>query len=86
MAYRKVFRTVIPVERGKPIDDDVLVWLTRESFELLAARKGLVLVEFTQSTLRPSDIPPAVDKQIGRAAADFNWRVFEGVGERATGD
>ena len=85
MAYQKRYRTVVPVPRGEVVDEPVLVWLTRESFDRKARADALVIVDFTDlGEVPPEDIPPKVDKQLGRPAADYVWRAFEGVGERAS--
>lgn len=83
MAYQKRYRTVVPVLPDQAAQNDLLVWLTRESFDRKAAADALAIVEFVDAgTMAPEDIPPKADKQLGRPAADFTWRVFEGVGER----
>lgn len=84
MAYRKRYRTVIPIPRDTPADEQQLVWLTRESFDRKAASDALVIVDFTDAgEVAAEDIPPKADKQLGRPSTDFVWRAFEGVGERA---
>lgn len=81
MAFRKTYRTVIPVDRGAP--DSELVWYARESFDRAASADSLVLVAFTDlGEVAAEDIPPKVEKQLGKPATDFVWRSFEGVGER----
>lgn len=83
MAYRKRYRTIVPVPQDQAGDGDVLVWLTRESFDRAAAADSLVIVDFTDGgEMATDDIPPKVEKQLGKPATDFVWRVFEGVGER----
>lgn len=85
MAYQKRYRTVIPLDGS--VDEAVLVWLTRESFARAAERDSLRLVEFIDAgNVDPADIPPKVDKQIGRPAAELVWRAFEGIGQRAESD
>lgn len=84
MTYQKRYRTVIPVPRDQAVDEPTLVWLTRESFDHKAATEALVIVDFQDAgEVPPEDIPPKADKQLGRPAAEFIWRAFEGVGERA---
>ncbi len=84
MAYQKRYRTVIPLPQDQAATDELLVWLTRESFDRKAASDALVITEFTDDgVVPPEDIPPKVEKQLGRPATDFVWRVFEAVGERA---
>jgi hypothetical protein len=83
MPYQKRYRTVIPVLKGLTLDQE-LVWLTRESFDRKAATDALVIVEFTDlGTVPAEDIPPKAEKQLGKPATEFVWRVFEGVGARA---
>lgn len=81
MAYRKTYRTVIPVEPGT--DRDVLLWLTRESFERKAEADALRIVEFSHRPVAADDLPPKAEKQLGRPLTDFEWFEFTGVGERA---
>ena len=84
MAYEKRYRTVVPVPQDQAVDESVLVWLTRESFDRKARSDALTIVEFIDlGEVAPEDIPPKVDKQLGRPAAEFVWRAFEGVGRRA---
>lgn len=81
MAFQKTYRATVPVPHDT--QDDVLVWLTRESFDRAAEADSLVLREFTDlGEVAPEDIPPKVEKQLGKPATDFVWRSFEGVGER----
>lgn len=85
MAYRKLYRPgPIPIPREQAAEaDDLLVWLTRESFDKTAAGDALVITEFADlGEVAPDDIPPKVEKQIGRPVTDFVWRAFTGVGER----
>lgn len=79
MAYRKTYRTVVPIE----IDADIEVarWLARESFENTAAADCLQIVEYTERELAIDDIPPRVLGQLGRPLSDFRWFEFTGVGE-----
>jgi hypothetical protein len=84
VAYEKRYRTVIPVPRDAAVSDAVTVWLARESFDRKAASDALVLAEFSDAgEMPPDDVPPKAEKQLGRPATDFVWRVFEGVGRRA---
>ena len=84
MAYQKRYRTIVPVPRDEPADEPTLVWLTRESFDRKATADALVIVSFTDAgEVAAEDIPPKAEKQLGRPAAEFVWRAFEGVGERA---
>lgn len=66
-----------------PVDEDTLVWLTRESFVRQAENDYLELTEFRDCGEVPvEDIPPLVERQLGRPATDFVWRRFEGVAQR----
>jgi hypothetical protein len=83
VAYQKRYRTVIPVPPDQA-DRDLLVWLTRESFDRKAEADALVIVEFADlGQVSAEDIPPKVEKQLGKPATEFVWRAFEGVGARA---
>ncbi len=63
--------------------DVKLVWLTRESFQRQAAGDCLVLRDFVDlGELDPSDVPPKTEQRMGIPAAEYVWRVFEGVGVR----
>jgi len=84
VAYEKRYRATYPIPRDQPVDDQVVVWLTRESFDRTAAAECLTIVEFTDlGEIPPADIPPKIDKQLGRPATDFVWRAFEAVARRA---
>ena len=84
MAYQKRYRTIVPIPKDQPADDDVLVWLTRESFDRQAEADALTIIEFTDAgEVAAEDIPPKADKQLGKPAAEFVWRAFEGVAQRA---
>jgi len=84
VAYEKRYRTLIPIPRDEAVDDQVAIWLTRESFDRTAAADSLRIVDFTDlGELPAADIPPKVDKQLGRPAGDFIWRRFEAVARRA---
>lgn len=81
--YSKTYRTTVPVLRDEAVDEQQLLWLTAESFSRAAEADALVLSEFTDlGEVLPEDIPPKVEKQMGRPAADYVWRSFEGVGVR----
>ncbi|QIG61806.1 hypothetical protein SEA_JULIETTE_27 [Mycobacterium phage Juliette] len=81
MAYSKTYRTIVPVEPGT--DFDLLLWLTRESFERKAEGDALTIVEFEHRTVSPGDLPPKAAKQLGRPLTDFEWFEFTGVARRA---
>lgn len=84
MAYQKRYRAVVPIPRDQDTDEATLIWLTRESFDRQAAADSLTIVTFTdEGEVAPEDIPPKAEKQLGKPAADFVWRAFEGVGARA---
>lgn len=83
--FEKRLETVVPVPRDH--DDPLLVWLTRESFERVAAGQGLVLAEWSdEGELDPEDVPPVAEKQMGRAAKDLAWRHFTGIARRPAVD
>lgn len=84
MAYQKRYRAIVPIPRDEGADDQVAVWLTRESFDRAAAADSLRITAFTDlGELPATNIPPKVDKQLGRPAGEFIWRLFEAVGRRA---
>lgn len=83
MAYQKKYQTTIPIPRDEPVDGDVVVWLTRESFNRAAEADALTIVQFNDlGEVAAEDIPPKVEEQLGRPVWDFCWRSFEGIGER----
>lgn len=84
MAYEKRYRTIVPVPQADAAaQDDLLLWLTRESFDRAAEADLLAIVEFTDAgEMDPADVPPKMEKQLGRPATEFVWRIFEGVGRR----
>lgn len=84
MAFEKRYRAIVPIPRDQPVDGAVMVWLVRESFDRAAAADCLTIAEFVDlGTVSAADIPPKVDKQLGRPSTDFVWHRFEGVGRRA---
>lgn len=84
MAYEKRYRTLIPIPRDEAADDQAVVWLTRESFDRTATADCLRIVDFTDlGEVAAAEIPPKVDKQLGRPASDYIWRLFEAVARRA---
>lgn len=86
MAYQRTLKTVVPVliAEHTDADDEVLVWLTRESFEREAASEHLVLTEWRDcGDMDPSEVPPQTEREVlKRPATDFRWRMFEGVATR----
>jgi len=82
VAYTRTYRTIVPVEHG--ISEDVTVWLARETFEKRAAADMLQIVDFQWRIVDPDDIPPKVEKQLGRPVTDFTWYEFTGEAKRAT--
>jgi hypothetical protein len=74
VAYTRTYRTVIPV--APDADVDVLRWLARESFELKAAGEMLRIVSYSESTLRPDQIPPKAAKALGKPLTDFVFHEF----------
>lgn len=96
MAYQKRYRRVIPMYPGVTPDEDVLLWLVRESFDRQAAADGLVLTEFGEvDNVDPADVPPQmdhsampprIDKVRDAAVQKSTLRAFEGVGVRGESD
>lgn len=87
MAYQREMRTVVPVlaDQHTLEDDEVLVWLARESFEREANSEHLVLTEFEDlGEMDPSEVSPTTELEVlKRPATDFKWRHFTGLAERA---
>jgi len=81
MAYRKTYRTQVPLEPGT--DPDVALWFARESFERTASMDSLTIVEFRSQPLDWRDLPPKAEKQLGRKLSEFEWVEYIGIGERA---
>lgn len=66
-----------------PVDDNLLVYLTWESFARQAENEHLELVEFDDlGEVPPEEISPETVKPFMRPAADFIWRRFRGVAQR----
>lgn len=79
--YRKSHEWNVPVLAGD--DEDVLVWLIRESAEKWAAAYLLEVVEFTDlGEVAVEDIPPRGVKQLGEAYVGCRFRRFRVVAER----
>ncbi|AXH46862.1 minor tail protein [Mycobacterium phage Aminay] len=81
MAYTKEYSTIVPLQAGD--DRDLALWLARESFDRQAAGDALVLVDFGHREISPDDVPPKVEKQLGRPVTDFTWIQYTGMGRRA---
>lgn len=66
-------------------DDDVLIWLMRESFEAVFAADGLTVENWIDLGEVPAAeaISPSEESKLGRPATDYVWRRFEGIGVRA---
>jgi hypothetical protein len=89
MAYQKTLRTVVPVLVEEHTDeaDELLVWLTRESFDREAEGQGLVMAEWRDcGDLDPSEVSPQTEQAFGRPATDYRWRHFEGIAVRPSLD
>ena len=81
MAYRKTWTRTVPVRDGD--DEDLLVWLLRESAENAAASYLLKVVEFTDlGDVPPEDINPIGVKQLGPDYYGCRFRAFHVVAER----
>ena len=81
MAYRETWERTVPVLPGT--DDDVLLWLLRESAEVKATGKFLKVIEFDDLGEIPrDDIPPVGLKQLGPEYAEATFRAFRIVAER----
>lgn len=87
MAYVKRYRAIVPVPQADAAaQNDLLLWLTRESFDRAATADVLTIIEFVDAgEMDPTGVPPKVEEQLGRPATEFVWRVFEGVGRRPDG-
>lgn len=81
MAYRKTWTVRVPVLPGD--DEDVLLWLMRESAELTAQSYLLKVTEFDdRGEILREDIPPIGLKQLGPDYAEARFREFHIVAER----
>ena len=75
-----------------PIDDDVLVWLVRESFVNAAKAFAFELVEFTDhgnidyetALADHPDLGKDLLERLDRPADDFVWRRFTGLARQAS--
>ncbi|AVO25539.1 minor tail protein [Mycobacterium phage LaterM] len=85
MANTTTKRTTVPIPVDDPTPDSVWVQQARDSFEAYAVSWSLILLEFRDlGEGDPADYTEAA-KQLGRPAADFRWRIFEGVFTRDLG-
>lgn len=81
MAYRKTWNFRVPVQPGD--DEDVLLWLMRESAETTAASLLLKVVEFTDlGEVAEEDIDPRGVRQLGPNYYGCSFRAFRIVAER----
>lgn len=81
MAYRKTWTVRVPVLPGT--DEDVLLWLMRESAEWQAQSYLLKVIEFEDLGEIPlEDIAPLGLKQLGPDFTDAVFRAFRVVAER----
>ncbi|SKI75064.1 hypothetical protein [Mycobacteroides abscessus] len=87
MAYTRELKAVVPVLIGEhtEADDELLVWLVRESFEREAAAEYLTLTEWRDcGDLHPSEVSPTTEREVlKRPATDFRWRMFTGTATRS---
>lgn len=81
MAYEKRYSTIVPLEPDT--DRDLALWLARETFERKASDDMLTIVEFDHREVPTDELPPKVEKQLGRPLTDFVWIEYTGVGRRA---
>ena len=82
MAYRETWNVCVPVLPGD--DEDVLLWLMRESAEKKAERKSLRVSGFEDLGDVPSeDIAPLTIRQLGPAYRGCRFRSFRITAERA---
>ena len=73
MAYRKTWDVCVPLLPGH--DEDVLLWLMRESAETKARQHLLSVVEFEDlGDVPPEDINPIGVKQLGPGFAGCTFR------------
>ncbi|MGH3954888.1 MAG: hypothetical protein ACRDTI_12700 [Mycobacterium sp.] len=87
MTYTRELKTVVPVliaEHTKA-DDELLVWLVRESFERAAAAEYLTLTAWSDcGELHPSEVSPQTEREVlKRPATDYRWRAFTGTATRS---
>jgi hypothetical protein len=81
MAYRKTWTVRVPVLPGT--DEDVLLWLMRESAEWQAQSYLLKVIEFADLGEIPlEDVAPLGVKQLGPTYRDATFRAFRVVAER----
>lgn len=80
----KEYMTVIPVLAGT--DTATLKWLTRESFDKLAAHEGLRIASFADGVLDPSQleqyVPRATAMKLPRPLAEYEWHLFTATAVR----
>lgn len=80
--YRKTWTVRVPVKPGD--DEDLLLWLMRESAEQKAQRFLLKVVEFEDLGEVPlEDIAPVGIKALGATYQGCSFRAFRIVAERA---
>ncbi len=79
----KLYKRIIPVEPDlDPAKLDELRWYTRESFELTATERGLQIVDFTESTVPATQIPPKNAKHLEHPIAHYVWHQFLATAQR----
>lgn len=87
MAYTRELKTVVPMLIGEhtPADDELLIWLVRESFEREAAAEHLTLTDWRDcGSIDPSEVSPQTEREVlKRPATDYRWRLFTGTATRS---
>lgn len=88
MPYTKPLRGVAPILRSEwnPEQDELLVWLMRESFQREAEGMELTVVEWEDlGELDPSEVSPQTERETfgGRSASEYVIRYFVGLAGRA---
>jgi len=85
MAYRKTWNLCLPLLPGD--DEQIMLWLLRESAENKAASYMLKVVEFEDLGVVPRvDISPLGITQLGDGYKDATFREFRVVAERGAVD
>lgn len=77
---RKQYRRTIPVEHSADVEQ--LRWLTRESFDQLAAAEGLRIEEYGEAVVPADQIPAALGEQLPLEVSEYEWREFTAVAVR----
>lgn len=77
---RKQYRRTIPVEPGSDVEQ--LRWLTRESFNQMAAAEGLRIEDYSEAVVPADQIPQSLAEQLPLAVSEYEWREFTAVAVR----